>query len=434
MRSSPAAVLPRVLVVADNASDRFGGEASLPLAYFVLLRRRGVDVRLVTHSRVREELLARLPEESARLHFVEDSLLQKIVWWTGMHLPPRMRYFTIESILRFTTQHAQRRLARRLVAAHGIDVVHQPTPVSPREPSLLAGLGAPVVIGPMNCAVDYPREFRGVDLALTRGIVRFGRALAPFLDRLFPGKREAALLLVANERSRAALVGGGGARVAFLPENGVDLAAWQPGPERPRERTACRFAFVGRLIATKGVHLLLEAFERALAQEPGLSVLVVGDGPELARLRALAAASGILAGAPDEPGRIHFAGWRSREEVVALLREQDGFVFPTLFECGGVAVLEAMALRLPVIASGWGGPADYVDPSCGVLVAEPSPARFVESLADAMLRLARDPELRARMGRAGRAKVERLYTWDGKIDRMLDFYRSTLRRDGGETR
>jgi glycosyltransferase involved in cell wall biosynthesis len=64
--------------------------------------------------------------------------------------------------------------------------------------------------------------------------------------------------------------------------------------------------------------------------------------------------------------RMH--GWLSRRDAARIVREADVFVMPSLRECGGTAILEAMALGKPVISIKWGGPADYVEPSCGLLV------------------------------------------------------------------
>jgi glycosyltransferase involved in cell wall biosynthesis len=86
-----------------------------------------------------------------------------------------------------------------------------------------------------------------------------------------------------------------------------------------------------------------------------------------------------------------------------------------------------MAVGLPVIATDWGGPAEYVDDTCGILVPPDSRESLVEGLAAAMEKLGCDPELRRRMGEAGRRKIERFYTWDTKIDRILDFYREAVR-------
>jgi glycosyltransferase involved in cell wall biosynthesis len=96
---------------------------------------------------------------------------------------------------------------------------------------------------------------------------------------------------------------------------------------------------------------------------------------------------------------------------------------PSLLDCGGAVVLEAMAMGLPVIATRWGGPADYVDETTGILVAPIAPSALVEGFANAIVKLARSPELRAQMGVAARSRVLERYDWERKIDRILSIYR-----------
>jgi glycosyltransferase involved in cell wall biosynthesis len=96
-----------------------------------------------------------------------------------------------------------------------------------------------------------------------------------------------------------------------------------------------------------------------------------------------------------------------------------------------VAVLEAMATGLPVIATAWGGPADYLDASCGILVEPRSREHLVEGLAGAMAELAADPARRRTLGRAGRARVERHFDWQARIDQMLEIYQRAAGIDDG---
>src|SRR5450755_3467918 len=138
-----------VLIVCDHASAKFGGEAILPLHYFRLLRNRGIEVWLVVHARTRAELNDLFPGEK-RIRYVEDSRLHTMLWSLGTWLPPMLAYVTTGFISRLVVQMVQRKIVRGLVASEGIDLIHQPTPVSPREPSIICDVGAPVIIGPMN--------------------------------------------------------------------------------------------------------------------------------------------------------------------------------------------------------------------------------------------------------------------------------------------
>lgn len=417
----------RVLIVAENASDSFGGEAALPLRYFKLLRDRGIPAWLITHARVRDELSRSVPADLDRIHFVEDSRLHRWLWKLGTYLEPRLEYVSTGFLSRLVTQVEQRRIARKMVKRHGIQVVHQPTPVSAREPSLLTDLDAPVVIGPMKGDTDYPPAFRNEESLLTRMAIGLGRASAGWLNRIFPGKRQASILLVANEQSRSALVNGTSAKVFDLAENGVDTRIWRPSREVAAEHSVCRFVYVGRLVRSKGVDLLLRAFEQVAGRGCGITGLIIGEGPLREVLRRRAETAGVLGSAANQPGKVYFAGWQTQATVAELLVTQDCLILPTLLESGGAVLLEAMAVGLPVIATKWGGPAEYVDDGCGILVPPDSRESLIAGLADAMERLARDPGLRHRMGEAGRRKIELFYTWDTKIDRILDFYRQAVR-------
>ena len=424
---------PRVLIVTEHASAQFGGEAALPLHYFRVLRNRGVPVRLVTHSRTRPELDALYPGD-ADIHYIEDTGFHKLMArWGGM-MPARIGYFTVGFASRFSVQMAQRKLVRRLIREHGVDVIHQPMPVSPREPSMLYGFGVPVVIGPMNGGLDYPPGLRHQQGSAERLLLTLGRANAKFLNRLMRGKREAATLLVANERTRRSLPEGVCSHVVELVENGVDLTVWRSPADAPHEPESLSradavpsFVFMGRLVDWKAADLLLRAFAAACRQAP-MRLCVIGDGPDRHSLEALALELGVAADETQADATVRFVGWQSQAACAELLSRADALVLPSLLEVGGAVVLEAMALGKAVIATAWGGPLDYLDPSCGILVPPDSREQLIEGLTAAMLALTRNPAERAAMGRSGRAKVKRVYDWERKVDRMLAVYANAIER------
>jgi len=283
-----------------------------------------------------------------------------------------------------------------------------------------------VVIGPMNGGMNYPPAFAAHEGRAERLFLGWGRASAAVLNLLMPGKRRAALLLVANERTRQALPAGACPRVEQLVENGVDLSLWNApkGSNEAREHGASRcttFVFVGRLIPLKCVDLLLHAFANA-RQEAPMRLWILGDGPERTGLEQLAVELGLHEGGPNDTGVAHFAGWLPQAACLKWLVQADSLVLPSVRECGGAVVLEAMALAKPVIAAAWGGPLDYLDPSCGVLVPVSSADDLVTALQAAMVRLAASPALRRRLGEAAAEKVEAEYNWKTKADRIVDLY------------
>jgi glycosyltransferase involved in cell wall biosynthesis len=406
----------RVVLVADNASARFGGEAFIPLNYFRLMRQRGVDVRIVVHARNRAELTERFPGDLDRLHFVEDTWLHKLLFKGGQYLPRRLAEATTGLLIHLATQFSQRRVILELVQKFGADVVHQPIPVSPKTPSQIYGVGAPVLIGPMNGGMEYPPAFRKEQGRIATVALGLGRAAANWINMIIPGKRLARLLLVANRRTRDALPSHIQGRVIELVENGVDLSIWQCKPVCSPPRPATRLIFIGRLIDWKALEIVLEAVNRAKQHVP-LSLQIIGDGPMRQTWQITAERLGIAS-------IVRFEGFLSQSDCAKRLQEADIFVLPSLFECGGAVVLEAMAAGLPVIATAWGGPLDYLDDSCGILVKPDSREALVTGFAEAIAQLARSAPLRDQMGQAGYERVRQHFDWQRKIDRMLELYSS----------
>lgn len=408
----------RVVIVAENASTKLGGEAFDPLHYFRVLRSRNIEAHLVVHSRTSAELQALYPENCDRMHFVPDTWLHQLLWFCEQLLPRRAGEVTMGLLSHLYTQSLQRRLIRQLVHDHQIDVVHEPIPLSPKYPSLIFGVGAPVVIGPLNGGMEFPPAFRSRQNSFEELTIAVGRQVSNFCNRLLPGKLQAQTVLVANERTKQALPTGVRGTVIELVDNGVDLSVWRPvTPVAKEPSQRIRFVYVGRLVDWKAVDLLLEAFQPVAAQTDAI-LEIIGDGKLRQELEALSQRLGLT-------DRVVFAGWLSQAECALKLQQADGMVLPSLLECGGAVVLEAMAMGLPVIATNWGGPADYLDSTCGFLIDPTSTDSFVNGLTDAMLKLAQSPELRLSMGRAGLERVRKYFDWERKVDRILEIYKQT---------
>ncbi|MEB3160823.1 MAG: glycosyltransferase family 4 protein [Synechocystis sp.] len=427
-----------ILIVAEHASLKFGGEAALPLHYFRVLRKRGIETWLIVHERTKTELQSRFPEDIDRIYFIPDTFWHRLLFRLGTHLPHRVSFFTFGFLLRLLTQIFQRSLAKQIIKDKQIDIIHQPIPVSPKDPSMLFDLGVPIIIGPMNGGMDYPPAFQKRENPLVGTTVKLGRSLSSFMNVVIPGKRKATTLLVANARTRAALPSSvHNVNTIELVENGVDLSLWkqdlsnqihQNSQKRDEHDVAdpVRFVFVGRLVDWKAVDLLLIAFKQVLEKIP-VKLDIIGDGEKKSELEALARTLNLIPALdeltpPQSETNLRFLGWLSQPDCAKELAQADALVLPSLYECGGAVVLEAMSLSLPVIATNWGGPADYLDDTCGILVNPDSREDLINGLATAMLDLASSPDLRLAMGKAGAEKVENCFDWDKKGDAILEIY------------
>jgi glycosyltransferase involved in cell wall biosynthesis len=194
--------------------------------------------------------------------------------------------------------------------------------------------------------------------------------------------------------------------------NGVELDR----PRRPPGRTQAPVTLlsVGRLRAPKDFTTLIRAIS---ALEPGsVRLRIAGDGPERPALEAEIAQRGLS-------GTVELLG--TRPDVDQLLAAADLFVLSSDSEGLPMSVLEAMAAGLPVVASGVGGVPELVkDGETGALV----PPRDSHALAAAIREIAGDPQLRDRLGQAGRRRAEVEFSLEGCRRRHLELYRDLLRK------
>ncbi len=213
------------------------------------------------------------------------------------------------------------------------------------------------------------------------------------------------------------------ARVRTL-RNAIEIPAALPGAA---QRAAARrdlgagaeqdivIATLGRLDEPKkGLAAFLDAAALVAAAEPRARFALVGDGPARADLERRARSLGLAE-------RIVFTG--ERRDVQAVLCGVDIFVQPSLWEGFGLTVIEAMAAARPVVASRVGGiPEVLRDGVDGILVPPADPA----ALAQAILRLARDADLGARLGAAGRDRAVAEFGLDGLVEATVAMYDELL--------
>lgn len=199
--------------------------------------------------------------------------------------------------------------------------------------------------------------------------------------------------------------------------NGIEIPSFPlHDRDNPSRFGPIRLSCVARLIPRKGIHDLIDAVSRI--PNGNLELQIIGTGPAERDLRDRAKQHGI-------DRLVHFYGYQTPERVRELNAEADIFVLPTWSEAFANVILEAMSVGLPVIASRVGGiPEAVVDGVTGLLVEPRDPV----SLAEAIMRLSADPELRRSMAVAGLRRAQESFSWDVNTDAFENSLRAAVAR------
>ncbi|MGH0032969.1 MAG: glycosyltransferase family 4 protein [Myxococcota bacterium] len=415
---------PRVLLIAEHANPEW---QSVPLEGWSHGRALAevADVHVVTQVRNRDAFLRAGLVEGRDFTAIDSEAVAARLYklasavrggqgkgWTTMSALGTLSYYWFERLL-------ARQLGSRLRGGE-FDLVHRITPLSPTTPSLLAGFcrraGVPFVLGPLNGGVPWPAGFDDVRrkerewLSYVRGAYR-----------LLPGhgatRRNAAAILVGSRDTFLQVDARWRDKCVYVPENAVDPGRFSACVEGPVTRPI-RLVFTGRLVPYKGADMLIEA-AAPLVREGSVAIDVLGDGPEMARLRAQAEQAGAAGG-------VHFHGWVPHTEVQERMVRGDVFAFPSIREFGGAVVLEAMALGLVPVVVAYGGPAELVTDATGHAIPIRPRGQIVAGLRTTLEGIVADPSgLRAR-GRRARQRVLDLFTWQAKARQCLEVYRWVL--------
>jgi len=188
--------------------------------------------------------------------------------------------------------------------------------------------------------------------------------------------------------------------------NSIDLPEYQKPPfEASRSLGKPRLITVSRLMRHKRVDGIIEAVKKIAEEYPQASLLIVGDGPEKGDLEKLSQKLGLNE-------KVRFCGKVTHKRMVTLLAEADIFVLNSVYEGLPHAVLEAMACRIPVIATNIRGTDEVVkDGETGLLVAPNNSKDLKEKLA----LLFKDKELRGRLAENAYKNIAENFTWDKNL-------------------
>lgn len=312
------------------------------------------------------------------------------------------------------------RTARALHAKERFDVVHHVTYVRYWMPSAGSALGIPFVWGPLGGGESAPPGFlkglglKGRSEEALRAVMRWVFERDP---RLKACAKASTVAVACSQETAVRMRRLGVKDLRVMSSIGIDPGGLGTIATRPADGKV-RFISVGRLLHWKGFHFGLEAF--AKADLDNAEFVVVGGGPQLERLKALATTLGIA-------HRVTFTGELPWRDGLKQFQQADVLVHPSLHDSGGFVLLEAMEMRKPVICLDLGGPGVYVNSFTGFAVKAVSIPQVIDDIAAAMRKLAGDGALRATLGEAGHQRAVREFTWESKAQQLNSIYREIAR-------
>jgi len=263
--------------------------------------------------------------------------------------------------------------------------------------------GAPVVIS----------SARATNVDKARWQLWLDRLTAPLAHRIIAVSSATRDFAVAHEGARPGQT--------LVIRNGIDVEAWTPGQGRAETRAELGYAAddfvvgtIGRMTRQKGHDIMLDAARLAARRNQRVKWFIAGYGPLEQELAARIERDGLA-------GAVRLLGYRT--DVARLLAAMDAFALPSLWEGMPNALLEAMAMGVPAVASAVDGNLELVDNGVTGLLAAPGDAA---ALAEAVERLAGDGPLAADMVRQARARVEREFRLSQTVEAYIALYERML--------
>lgn len=301
------------------------------------------------------------------------------------------------------------------------DLVHHITFGNHWMPSFLVFLPVPFIWGPVEG--EYAPKSFWRDFSLYSKFYETLREAALWIGKqdLFVRQtaKRSVLALAPTLETRKRLQKLGAKNVQAFSQTGLKTSEIEELGQLSVEHSECvRFLSIGRFFHFRGFHLGLQAF--AQANIAGAEYWIIGDGPEGKRLENLANNLGIM-------NQVRFWGRLPRPQVLQKLAECHVLVHPSLHNSEGWVCLEAMAAGRPVICLDLGGVTTQVTAETGWIIPGEEPTKVVKDLAQGMLKLAQNSDLRLQMGEAGRQRVKSEFSWEVKGKRLNAIYQDVRR-------
>lgn len=401
------------VLISAYACEPFKGSEPEVGWQWALQMARFHDVTVLTRANNRENIkqgLRELPPGQPKPAFVYHDLGPWLLFLKRCAKMPQI-YYTL-------WQKSAWRVVAELHREQHFDLLHHLTFAGYRYTTAVWGHGVPCIWGPVGGMESIPmrllpwRHPAALFFELTRNANNLLQSL-PF--HVIPRRAYDSAAVLVSTRETADAFGRLGIETTLMPTVGIsrDIISAR---EITVPHRSLELLFVGQIIALKGVDFAIESLARS---KTDARLTFVGSGKFLRAAKALVHRLGL-------ESRVCFHRRVPRPEVLKLYARFDAFIFPSLHDSGGFAMLEAMASGLPVICLDCGGPALAVGADRGFKVAMGDRSQITADLAAAIEFYDTHRDKLREHGEAARRCVTENYEWGRKGEEMNAVYRDAV--------
>jgi glycosyltransferase involved in cell wall biosynthesis/thymidylate kinase len=370
------------------------------------------DLWVITRANNRQAIETELAKNPMpQVHFEYVDLPRWLTFWKRKQRGVRTYYYL--------WQYAALARYRKLRHTVRFDLGHHVTFVNDWLWSFLVFTRLPYVWGPIGSHPSLPLRFIPRSAARATELIRRGiQSVMRILDPQFwlTALRAQAVLGINTDVAKHFPLNIL-ARDSFMVEPAIGIDGEQHA-HGARSAVENRILFVGRFASVKAPFLAVESFARLAVIHPDITLTLIGRGPEKQDLLRRIARHGL-------GDRIKIMDWLPRETVRNFMRSATLFLFPS-FEGGGMVVLEAMEVGLPVVCLDYGGPGTMVTPASGRKIPVRAVGQVVSDLSVAMAEIISDPALRHDLSRGAQQRAMEHFDWKIKSELTSKLYAQTM--------
>jgi glycosyltransferase involved in cell wall biosynthesis len=401
--------LKKILLSAYSCSPEAGSEPGIGWNWAQSIAASGHEVTVITRAINRAKI-----ENSCDGNFPSP----KFVFHDLSPLTQKLYKLPLGNYVYYLLwQYTAARRAAELHSAQRFDQVQHVTWGSFRAASFMGKLGIPFIFGPVGGGEDTPNQLRaglGWRGRLWDWLRRLSNNLLtvdPFLRSTY---EDASEILTTTQETLSKIPAAYRQKARVQPAAGVCLASDDRSPAKvpsslQRSEARLQILYVGRLVPWKGLHLALRALASLGEKRSAVHLTVIGSGYDAPRLKRVANKLGL-------GDTVDWIPWMPRETLLRTFPDFDLFLFPSLHDSGGMAVLEAISFGLPVVCLDLGGPPEFVNDACGrvVLTSGADESRVVEQIAAFLSELIKDPGNLKPLSEAARKRASS-FTWEAHV-------------------